>query len=252
MANPMHLSVRCALVLGAVGFAAGFLGPMVLNPESNIGPIIGILFSGPAGVIAGGSLGALFGMLSVSQTRQREVLALACAILAIGTLYYCLPAPAVRGYVIDAEVEGCTPPMRRLVAARADWEKAVASVTWAAPTANWEETATSNVQEDAGVVLTLRINRHAAVLRHRRPWDAHRTSAGPWLAVDESKDYYADDAGSACAAYLARPRQLYWPSVDPDLAASRPAQVWPPTDTLGFLRLQRLEPVPAEYRLLLR
>jgi len=53
MPTAVHLSIRWALVLGAVGFAAGFFGPMVLSPESNLGPIIGILVSGPGGAIAG-------------------------------------------------------------------------------------------------------------------------------------------------------------------------------------------------------
>jgi hypothetical protein len=250
-AGPVRLSARWSLVLGAVGFAAGFFGPLALNPEANTGPLVGILITGPGGAIAGAFLGALAGMLSVPQTRQLQFLVLACAALAIGTLYYCLPQPAVRGYVIDAEVEACDRPTRKLADATRIWEHAVASVTWAAPSANWQETASSNVRGDTGVVLTLGIRRKAAVLRHRRPWDANRTSAGPWVDVNESKDYYADDAGSTCAPYLARSRQWYWPAVDPDMDPTQPAQVWPPTDTLGFLQLQRLEPVPAQYQPLL-
>ena len=251
MPTAVRLSIRWALVLGAVGFAAGFFGPMVLNPESNMGPIIGLLFSGPGGAIAGAILGAVFGVLPVSETWRRQALGVACVALALGTLYYCLPKPAVRGYVIDAQVEACALPTQGLDAALAQWEKAVARVTWAAPAVNWKETAISNVQRDPGVVLTLRIQRKSAILRHRRPWDRNRTSAGPWIAVDESKQYYADKEGSACQPYLARQRQIYWPAVDPDSDPTKPAKIWPPTDTLGFLQLQTLEPVPAEYQRLL-
>jgi len=252
MSAAIRTSIRWALVLGAVGFAAGFFGPMVLNPESNLGPIIGILFSGPAGAIAGAVLGAISGALRLAESRQRQALVVASVVLAIGTLYYCLPEPAVRGYVIDAQVEACARPAQRLDAAVARWEQAVARVTWAAPAANWKETAISNVERDPGVVLTLRIQRKAAILRHRQPWDRNRTSAGPWIAVDESKEYYADDEGSACQPYLVRQRQIYWPAVDPDSDPSKPAKIWPPTDTLGFLQLQTLRPVPAEYQRLLR
>jgi hypothetical protein len=251
MAAPLRQSIRWALILGGAGFAAGFFGPMVLNPEANIGPIVGILFSGPVGAVAGALLGALFGASPVSPTTQQWILALACASLALGTLYYCLPDPAVRGYVIEAQVESCAPPTRSLDEAADKWDQAVARVTWAAPTANWKETAIANVRGDPGVVLTLGISRKAAMLRHRRPWDANRTSAGPWVAVAESKQYYADDEGSACAPYLARPRQLYWPAIDPDSDPTKPSRIWPPTETLGFLQLQRLEAVPAEYQRLL-
>jgi hypothetical protein len=251
MPPAVRVSVRWALVLGAVGFAAGFFGPMVLSPESNLGPIIGILFSGPGGAVAGLILGAACGVLPISETRRRQALGVACVVLAIGTLYYCLPEPAVRGYVIDAQVEACAPPTQELDAAVAQWEQAVARVTWAAPTANWKETAISNVERDPGVVLTVRIQRKSPMLRHRQPWDRNRTSAGPWIVVDESKQYYADDEGSACEPYLARRRQLYWPAVDPDSDPTKPAKIWPPTDTLGFLELQTLRPVPAEYQRLL-
>jgi len=251
MPTAVRLSIRWALVLGAVGFGAGFFGPMVLSPESNLGPIIGILFSGPGGALAGAILGAIFGLLPVSEARRRQALGVACAVLATVTLYYCLPEPAVRGYVIDAQVEACTPPEEALDAAVAQWEGAVARVTWAAPTENWKETAIRNVERDPGVVLTMRIRRKSAILRHRQPWDGNRSSAGPWIAVDESKQYYAEDDGSACQPYLARQRRTYWPAVDPDSDPTKPAKIWPPTDTLGFLQLQTLGPVPAEYQRLL-
>ena len=251
MPTALRLSLRWALILGTVGFAAGFLGPMVLSPESNIGPIIGILFSGPAGAIAGVILGGILGAQPVADTRRRRILWFACAALAIVTLYCCLPEPAVRGYVIDAQVEACALPIKELDAAVAQWDEAVARVTWAAPAVNWKQTAISNVQHDPGVVLTLRIQRKSAILRHRRPWDRDRTSAGTWIAVDESKTYYADDDGSTCQPYLERQHQLYWPAIDPTSDPTKPAKIWPPTDTLGFLQLQTLEPVPAEYKRLL-
>ena len=252
MPTIVRISLRWALILGAVGFAAGFFGPMVLNPESNLGPIIGILYSGPGGAIAGAVLGAVFGALPVSEAQRRQVLVTACVVLAIGTLYYCLPKPAVRGYVIDAQVEACAPPTQFLDAAVAQWQQAVARVTWAAPAVNWKQTAISNVQRDPGVVLTLRIQRKRAILRHRQPWDRGRTSAGPWIVVDESKPYYADDEGSACQPYLAHERQIYWPAVDPNFDPTKPAKIWPPTDTLGFLQLQKLGPVPVQYQRLLQ
>jgi len=101
-------------------------------------------------------------------------------------------------------------------------------------------------------VLTMRIQRKSAILRHRQPWDRNRSSAGPWIAADESKQYYANDEGSVCQPYLARQRQLYWPAIDPDADPTKPAKIWPPTDTLGFLQLQALGPVPAQYQRLLR
>jgi len=249
-------SPRCALTLGVVGFAAGFLGPLVLNPDSNIGPVIGLLISGPLGAIAGAILGAIFRALSVSEPRRRQLLRVACVVWGVGTLYFCLPGPVFYGYVIDADVAACASPAQGLDAAAAQWDQMVAQVKWATPSANWKQVAAGNLQSDPGVVLTLHVRRRSAILRHRRPWDRNRMSAGPWIPVDESTKYYADDEGSACPPYLARQRQLYWPAIgpsatNPNAAEPKAAYAWPPTDTLNFLRLQRLGPVPAQYQRLL-
>lgn len=47
-----------ALLVGAVGFVAGFFGPIIFVPGANQGPLLGIFITGPAvfllGSIAGG------------------------------------------------------------------------------------------------------------------------------------------------------------------------------------------------------
>ena len=50
-----------ALIVGGVSFAAGFFGPIVLTPEANQGPLLGIFITGPIGVVVGACLGAIFG-----------------------------------------------------------------------------------------------------------------------------------------------------------------------------------------------
>ena len=47
-----------ALVIGAIGFVAGFFGPMIIAPGANQGPLLGILITGPLGVLIG-ALGGL-------------------------------------------------------------------------------------------------------------------------------------------------------------------------------------------------
>ena len=43
-----------ALILGGLGFAVGFFGPIILNPEANQGPLLGLFFTGPLGFVVGG------------------------------------------------------------------------------------------------------------------------------------------------------------------------------------------------------
>lgn len=41
------------LFIGAVSFLAGFIGPMILAPDANQGPLLGIIYTGPLGTVAG-------------------------------------------------------------------------------------------------------------------------------------------------------------------------------------------------------
>jgi hypothetical protein len=236
------------LVLGGVGLVTGYFAPLALAPEANTGPLIGLFITGPLGALAGLVLGAALRFAPVANTTRRRACAAAAVVTCLATLYRSLPEPALHGHVIEARVESCSRPAALLSAAIGDWEAAVARVTWARPAENWQAVAARNVERDPGVVLTLRIERKSAVLRHRAPWDRGRLTAEPWMTVDERKDYYASDEGSSCQPYLERGRARYWPAVDPNGASPQPADPWPPTDTLGVLQLQTLEPVPAEFQ----
>ncbi|HVY70907.1 MAG TPA: hypothetical protein VHH73_13325 [Verrucomicrobiae bacterium] len=53
----MKYAVAGGLIFFAIGFALGFLGPMMLKPQANQGPLLGIFFTGPLsfplGAVAG-------------------------------------------------------------------------------------------------------------------------------------------------------------------------------------------------------
>lgn len=76
-----------ALTLGAVGGAAGFFGPMILNPDANQGPMLGLFITGPGGAIAGAVLGFFFRILPFSDQIRTQVLMLSCTALGVGTLW---------------------------------------------------------------------------------------------------------------------------------------------------------------------
>jgi len=50
------------IVVG-IGFLGGFLGPMILTPDANQGPMLGIFITGPLGGVAGAIGGALVALL---------------------------------------------------------------------------------------------------------------------------------------------------------------------------------------------
>jgi hypothetical protein len=49
-----------AIILGSIGFAAGFFGPMIFAPDANQGPLLGIFYTGPIGFILGAICGLFY------------------------------------------------------------------------------------------------------------------------------------------------------------------------------------------------
>ena len=50
-----------AAILGAISFIGGFLGPIVFAPDANQGPLLGLLITGPLGVVVGAIGGYIYG-----------------------------------------------------------------------------------------------------------------------------------------------------------------------------------------------
>jgi hypothetical protein len=46
-------SWRMGWLVGGAGLALGFLGPLVVTPKANLGPLLGILLTGPLGFVLG-------------------------------------------------------------------------------------------------------------------------------------------------------------------------------------------------------
>ena len=49
-----------AVILGGIGFSAGFFGPIIFAPEANQGPLLGLFFTGPLGFLLGGIVGGIY------------------------------------------------------------------------------------------------------------------------------------------------------------------------------------------------
>jgi hypothetical protein len=56
------------VTIGGIAFAAGFFGPMILSPESNQGPLLGIFITGPLGLVAGFLVGVVRELLGYTAT----------------------------------------------------------------------------------------------------------------------------------------------------------------------------------------
>jgi len=63
----MRFAAICGFITGAVGFVLGFFGPILLAPEANQGPLLGIFVTGPLGYLVGLPAGWL-----VARFRKRQ------------------------------------------------------------------------------------------------------------------------------------------------------------------------------------
>lgn len=52
--------LKGAFIIGAIGFVAGFFGPMIFAPDSNQGPLLGLFITGPLGFVLGAIGGATY------------------------------------------------------------------------------------------------------------------------------------------------------------------------------------------------
>jgi uncharacterized membrane protein YeaQ/YmgE (transglycosylase-associated protein family) len=58
-------------LVGGVAFLAGFVGPILLTPNSPQGPMLGIFITGPLGALAGAILGIIIGFVRQKQLARR-------------------------------------------------------------------------------------------------------------------------------------------------------------------------------------
>lgn len=226
-----------AALLGAAGFAAGFFGPLVLNPDANQGPLVGILITGPGGIIVGAVLGAALGSIGVARKTALATLGSAAALLAAGTLIACLPQPAYRASILEFEILKCDAPAALKAESLAYWEKRAAAVTWAKPRDGWREDFDRLSAAGPGAVLTVRLVKNVDVRENRRPWNKGTFVAGPGRP-DMPERYLL--RGASCAALPPNAR-------GPWMTAQEPSKEWPPETLSGLLSVLTLVPVPPAY-----
>jgi hypothetical protein len=63
--------LQWALIVGGIGFALGFFGPIIFMPGANQGPLLGIFITGPLGFVLGAVAG-LWRSLSTSRTSDQR------------------------------------------------------------------------------------------------------------------------------------------------------------------------------------
>lgn len=232
-----------AVLLGVAGFCAGFFGPMLLNPEANQGPLVGILITGPGGAILGAILGALLGALGLQGSTIAKCLLGTAMVGSVAVLFFVLPQPKFIGNVVEAEVVDCASPVALKAEALAYWDKRIAAAPWAPPRPNWKENFEAMVAADPGVVVNVKVKRHVGLYQNRKPWNKGTFSGGQaWWVKDR---YFV--GGATCEDWPAGKTGLYAAQGE-----KRGSKAWPSEVLPNFLDLQVLSPAGAEQVALLK
>ena len=221
-----------ALIVGAVGFCAGFFGPIALNPGANQGPLIGILITGPGGAFLGAVMGGLLGIMGASRELRVAALAATAALLAGATLFFALPEPEFKGNVLELRVESCLSPLALKAQAFDYWDKRIAAASWAAVRPGWKDGFEALAAADPGVVLGVTVTRSTGVYENRKPWNKGTFKGGKAWWVREG--YFAR---GSCADWPVGRSGVFEAARDP-----RVSKAWPAEVLSNFLDLQVLAP----------
>lgn len=232
------------VILGVVGFSAGFFGPMIFVPESNQGPMVGIFLTGPGGVVLGLLLFLAMKFLPMPGRAQWRALIALCV---AGTLAICLfvqPDPATRGYILEVDVTGIRPPTAAADEVIADWNKRIAQVAWAVPRAGWEQQMRRDLAAGPGVVVDAVLVRQREVKVRRKPWNRGQVFATAWQPVNEKRSYYVRPADRAAVAVGAGVLFIDYDST----SRIRTPDIWPPVDLEQFIGMSRVTAVPPDFQ----
>jgi hypothetical protein len=55
--------IKGGIIVGAIGFIAGYIGPIIFTPSANQGPLLGIFITGPLGFLVGLIGGGIYGLI---------------------------------------------------------------------------------------------------------------------------------------------------------------------------------------------
>jgi hypothetical protein len=237
-----------AIVLGFVGLFCGVMAqPLLLADPSNVAPVIGIVVTGPIGLVLGALLGGLSDLLHLNTKKNLSLLAIAVIAGSVGTLYLMVSeySPTVR--LIDAEIIGCEQVDQLLASQTKKWSEWVVREVRAGNRdfrPNWQQEIPDMLRAQPGVVLSVRIYQEAWAREQKWRWGGISKRVDNWKDVNETKQVFAPVADptphSVCERFVIGERKFAseaWETSNP----------MPPKELSRFLWLPVLQQVPPEY-----
>jgi uncharacterized membrane protein YeaQ/YmgE (transglycosylase-associated protein family) len=230
--------------LGAVGFAAGFFGPLLFSPDSNQGPLVGILMSGPAGALLGLVLLGVCTVVGVSARVQWRVLVGTAVAGALVVLVIVQPEPALRGYVMDLEVASCSRPIDTEQQVIDYWSKRIANVTWATARPGWQQDMHRTLREAPGVILKTKVLRQMSVWEQQKPWNRGSLVATAGRNAPEETSFYYSTG--TCSDFPSGHGVRAFEKYESNERITPPNE-WPPSERENVITVSPIVPVPPQF-----
>jgi len=236
--------MRWPIILGAVGFAAGFFGPMLFVPDANQGPMVGIFLSGPAGAALGAALYGICRVLDVSSKNQWRLLVGVAVAATLTTLLLVQPSPALQGSLFTAEVTSCTSPGDATAKTLAYWDQRITEVTWAAPRDGWQQEMRASLEEAPGVLVDMQVSRVNSIYQNRKPWNRGTLFATGWTQKPEERTFYIPQ--DSCAQYPAGRKLSGFLAYELN-GKIEPPSTWPPQALEQVVNASAYSEVPQRF-----
>lgn len=104
-----NLNFAWCLIVGGAGFLMGFIGPTIFAPDANQGPLLGLLITGPLGLLMGGVGWFLSSIFHWSYKTQLVAAFGCCASLALLLIGIATaPKPEWPGRIYQIQVTKCS------------------------------------------------------------------------------------------------------------------------------------------------
>ncbi len=233
-------------ILGISWFGTGFIGPVLFDPDTNLGPLLGLLYSGPAGFALGAMLWGICTLFNVPTHVQWVTLKSIAAIGVLVTLYYAQPKPTYVGSVFVGHVESCARPAALESAILDHWSGRIAMHPRVSPRTGWKDDMQQLLRDAPGVVIAVRFERARHIKAHRKLWNRGEEFVGESaLPREAAVSFY--DADGHCSDYAVGSTIRGFQRSDYKERMAR-RDIWPPSDLLGVLRASKLHPVPEKFR----
>lgn len=235
------------LVLGGCGLVAGIVGPIRLNPQFQLGPLIGVFITGPLGIVLGVAGYFVSRWLQIPASAQWRYIAAFAVVLVIGTIFASFPSSEFRFYIVNSVVTGCRPTSALHDELLAQWQDRVDNIKSTEPRAGWKDEMSSQLKSANGVIVDARITRRTEVRELRKPWNRGTLVAQDRTKPDEMTSYFDDVAEASCAKYANGMSLESYVNYGTS-SYSPPDANWPPVALERIVMRGRLIAVPTEYR----